>query len=185
MKLIAGLGNPGPQYRMTRHNIGFRVVDVLADRLQTNFKSGKGRYIYGDAHYRQEKVILLKPLTYMNLSGEAISHALHYWKIETEDLLVVVDDINLPLGKLRARAQGSAGGQKGLFSIISILNDDEFPRLRFGIDQPPPGQNWADYVLQTFEKDEIERVGEMIDTAADACLHWIENGIEAMMSRYN
>ncbi len=185
MKLIVGLGNPGSLYAATRHNVGFNIVDKLARRFGLCFKSGKGPYVYGDIYYKQKKIVLLKPMTYMNLSGEAVSHALNYRKIDSRDLLVVVDDLNLPVGKLRGRAKGSSGGHKGLNSIIAGLNTDYFSRLRIGIQHPEQDRNWADYVLEPFARAEREVIDETLEIAADACLYWVENGIENMMSKFN
>ncbi len=185
MKLIVGLGNPGQNYSKTRHNIGFRVVDTLADRFDQKFSAGKGDYVYSQFNHNGEKVLLLKPLTYMNLSGQAVQNALHFWKLSPIDLLVVVDDLNLPLGKLRCRSKGSAGGQKGLISVINCLASDEFARLRIGIDKPPPNQEWAAFVLQPFTKAEEAIVNVALENACEACLCWLRDGLEIAMREFN
>jgi PTH1 family peptidyl-tRNA hydrolase len=190
MKAIVGLGNPGARYRGTRHNIGFAVVDELARRWAVEFESApadaliaKWRPIDADA------VLLVKPLTFMNLSGEATGTLVRYFRIDLADLLIVVDDVHLPLGKLRARARGSAGGHNGLKSIIVHLGDD-FSRLRVGVGRGPEGEgrvrgDLADHVLSRFEPDEKPDVDRMIARAADAAATFITSGIAGMMNAYN
>lgn len=184
MKLIVGLGNPGKDYEKTRHNIGFRIVDRLVTELNGIFKPGKGRFLYAEGSQRSEKIIMLKPTTYMNLSGEAVGPALHFWKLEPPDLLVVADDLNLPFAKLRLRAKGSAGGQNGLKSVIQVLKSDEFARLRFGIGSPSAATH-SDYVLNPFHKDEEAALPEALGRAVDACRLWASDGILAAMNKYN
>jgi PTH1 family peptidyl-tRNA hydrolase len=185
VKLIVGLGNPGAKYRDTRHNIGFAVVDELARRAGVPFASAPvealiARIRGGDAG----PVLLAKPMTFMNASGEAVGGLARYFKIAQADLLVVVDEVQLPLGKLRARARGSAGGHNGLKSLIGHLGDD-FPRLRIGVGRGDMRRDLADHVLARFEADEAAEVERMTARAADASEMFITSGIEAVMNAYN
>jgi peptidyl-tRNA hydrolase, PTH1 family len=182
VKLIAGLGNPGAKYHGTRHNVGFGVVDELARRAGVGFESSPAEAIV--ARWRASDTLLMKPLTFMNHSGQAIGEVLRYFKIEIADLLVVVDEAQLPLGKLRARARGSAGGHNGLKSVIAHVGD-EFPRLRVGVGRGDDRRDLADHVLARFEKDEAAEVERMILRAADAGETFITSGIEAVMNRFN
>jgi len=185
MYAIVGLGNPGTEYRGTRHNVGFEVVDELARRASVAFESApadaliaKWRRADGDA------VMLVKPMTFMNLSGQAIGDLLRYFKIEPADLLVVVDEAQLPLGKLRARMRGSAGGHNGLKNVIAHLGE-EFSRLRIGVGRGDSRRDLADHVLAKFDKDEGAEVERMITRAADAAETFINSGIAAVMNQYN
>jgi len=189
MKLIAGLGNPGPRYRGTRHNIGFAVVDELARRAGVDFESSRADALV--ARWRgpeRADALLVKPLTYMNASGQAVGELVRYFRVGLPDLLVIVDEVQLPLGKLRARARGSAGGHNGLKSIIAQLGPD-FPRLRVGIGRVPasgePRRDLADFVLDRFDASERDQVARMTARAADAAEMFITSGIEAVMNRYN
>ncbi len=182
MKLIAGLGNPGPKYRGTRHNVGFDVLDTLAARASTSFDSAPGDALM--ARWRLHDTLLVKPLTFMNNSGEAIGELLRYFKIDLVDLLVVVDEVQLPLGKLRARARGSAGGHNGLKSVIAHLGDG-FARLRLGVGRGDDRRDLADHVLSRFEGDETAEVDRMITRAADASETFISAGIAAVMNQFN
>ena len=188
MKAIVGLGNPGAKYRGTRHNIGFAVVDELARRWGVAFESAPADALI--ARWRPADagpVLLVKPLTFMNASGEAIGALGRYFKIEIGDLLIVVDEVQLPLGKIRARARGSAGGHNGLKSIIAHLGDD-FSRLRIGVGRGPEVHDTADladHVLSRFEPDEKADVERMIERAADAAATFITSGIAAVMNAYN
>lgn len=183
-KVVVGLGNPGARYLGTRHNIGFNVVDYLAEspragRFQTRFQ-GQVAELREDGR----KLLLIKPETYMNLSGRCVREVLAFYKVPREDLLVVCDDINLPLGKLRVRARGSDGGQKGLRDIRAHLGTEEYARLRIGVGAP--GQaDAADYVLSRFRPGEREAVELAIHTAAQAILVWAARGIEVCMNQYN
>ena len=185
MKLVVGLGNPGRQYEGTRHNVGFAVLAELAGKLgQTRPKSKfHGEVIEADLY--GQRALLLSPLTYMNRSGLSVQEAKSFYKIPEEDLLIVCDDLNLPLGKLRFRAKGSAGGQKGLEDIVRRLGTEEFPRLRIGIGSPPEDREWADYVLRKFAKCEIPGVELAVGQAADAVVAWAREGVEFCMNRYN
>lgn len=184
MKLVAGLGNPGARYRATRHNIGFEILDELARRHQVEFGAGRGDAL--EARVRgQADALLVKPLTFMNLSGRAIGDALRYYRIDPADLLVITDDVNLPLGRLRARARGSAGGHNGLASIIEVLGTSEFPRLRVGVGRGDVRRDLADHVLARFEAEETATVESTIARAADAVTVFLAEGIAAVMNQFN
>lgn len=188
-RLVVGLGNPGRKYRRTRHNVGFDVVELLAQRWQ----AGPGREGFNsrlaDAapsrNGRVAKVTLLEPETFMNRSGQAVKKAVDFYKAEPANLLVILDDMNLPLGQLRARPEGSAGGQKGLDDILRHLGTREVPRLRLGIGQPPAGWDPADFVLSRFSNEELEEIKTAQQEAADAVEDWIFDGLESVMERYN
>jgi len=186
VKLIVGLGNPGPRYRQTRHNIGFMVLDRLAGRLGAPSWREKYSAETAEANHRGERLVLLKPLTYMNRSGTAVAQAARNNADDfARDLLVVVDDVNLPLGRLRLRGGGSAGGHNGLKSLIEHLGTPEFPRLRIGVGEAGPRDDLADHVLSKFRKDEWPEVEAAIDRAADAVLSFIEQGLERAMNSFN
>jgi peptidyl-tRNA hydrolase, PTH1 family len=183
VKLIVGLGNPGGKYRGTRHNIGFAVVDELARRTGVEFDSAPVEALVAKVR-GAEPVLLAKPMTFMNASGEAVGGLARYFKIEPPDLLVVVDEAQLPLGKLRARARGSAGGHNGLKSLIAHLGE-EFARLRIGVGRGEQRRDLADHVLARFEADEAAEVERMTARAADASEMFVTSGIEAVMNAYN
>jgi PTH1 family peptidyl-tRNA hydrolase len=185
MKLIVGLGNPGKQYEHTRHNIGFEVIDALAERLHISLDQAKFKGIYGSGHIDGEKVFLLKPLTFMNLSGESIIALMNFYQIEVEDLLVIYDDLDLPVGRIRLRQKGSAGGHNGIKSIISHLGTGEFNRIRVGINRPSNGMPIVDYVLGRFSKEEQDQIQEAVDRSADACEEWIKKPFLQVMNTYN
>lgn len=185
MKLIVGLGNPGPKYEGTRHNIGFAVVDYLAaapgvERWRNRFQSQVASATEGS-----EPILLMKPDTFMNLSGRAVREALDFYKLTAADVLVICDDLALPLGKLRIRAKGSHGGQNGLRNIQELLGTQDFTRLRVGIDAPNEHQDAADYVLGRFKPGERSAVEDAIARAAQAILVWVKEGNEACMNRFN
>ena len=183
MKLIVGLGNPGAKYRGTRHNIGFAVLDELAARWQVSFESAPVDALIAKVRGADE-VLLAKPLTFMNASGEAVGALLRYYKIEIADLLVVVDDVQLPLGKLRARVRGSAGGHNGLKSIVAHVGD-AFSRLRIGVGRGDPRRDLADHVLTRFDADEAAEVERVTARAADAAEMFVTSGIGAVMNGFN
>lgn len=185
MRLVVGLGNPGRKYQGSRHNVGFVVLGEVGRKFGTSRPKAKfhGEVVEADLH--GEKALLLGPLTYMNNSGSSVLEAKRFYKIPDEDLLVVCDDMNLPLGKLRFRAKGSSGGQKGLDDIVRRLGTEEFARLRIGIGPPPEGWVWADYVLSKFTKQEIPEVEMAVATAADAVAAWAGEGVEFCMNQYN
>jgi len=182
VKLIVGLGNPGAKYKGTRHNVGFEVIDELARRAAVTFESAPAEALI--AKWRAADAMLAKPLTFMNLSGQAVGELTRYFKIEIPDLLVIVDEAQLPLGKLRARARGSAGGHKGLKSIIAHLGD-EFSRLRVGVGRGEHDRDLADHVLARFDKSEASEVERMTTRAADAAEMFIASGIAAVMNGFN
>jgi PTH1 family peptidyl-tRNA hydrolase len=183
VKLIVGLGNPGAKYRGTRHNIGFAVLDELAARRQVSFESAPVDALIAKVRGADE-VLLAKPLTFMNASGEAVGALLRYYKIEIADLLVVVDDVQLPLGKLRARVRGSAGGHNGLKSIVAHVGD-AFSRLRIGVGRGDPRRDLADHVLTRFDADEAAEVERVTARAADAAEMFVTSGIGAVMNGFN
>jgi peptidyl-tRNA hydrolase, PTH1 family len=184
VKLIVGLGNPGAQYKGTRHNIGFAVIDEIARRASAGFESAPADAVIAKWRRPDGTALLAKPLTFMNLSGQAVGEIARYFKIEIADLLIVVDEAQLPLGKLRARARGSAGGHNGLKSVIAHLGD-EFARLRIGVGRGEQERDLADHVLSRFEKEEAAEVERMTARAADAAEMFITSGIEAVMNAFN
>jgi len=184
MKLIAGLGNPTEKYAGTRHNMGFMVIDEMAKRLFIDVDKRMKKAEVGMGTYRGEKILLAKPQTFMNLSGESIQPLMDFYKIPPEDILVIVDDINLAPGNLRIRGAGSAGGHNGLKSIISCLGTEGFARLRLGVGAKT-GNDLADYVLGHFTKEEQPLIREAVELAADAALLFVTDGVEEAMNRYN
>jgi len=189
VKMIAGLGNPGPDYARNRHNIGFQCVDLLArrhaidlSRMQQRARLGSGWITRGP---QRVKVLVVKPLTFMNASGQAVGPLAKYYQIEPQDLLVVHDDLDLASGMLRLRANGSSGGQNGIKSIIERLGSQDFHRARVGIGRPPGRMDPADYVLQDFSAAEEEVFTSLRQTICDAIECWLFEGIEAAMNRYN
>ena len=188
-KLIVGLGNPGPRYARNRHNIGFQCVDLLARRHQLDMGRLQHRASVGNGWLTRRdqrcKVILAKPLTYMNASGQAVGPLLRFYQIEPEDLIVVHDDLDLESGKLRLRRNGSSGGQRGIQSIIQHLGSQEFHRARIGIGRPPGRMDPADYVLQDFTPAEEEVFAVLREKVCDALECWVFEGIEAAMNQYN
>ena len=182
MKAIVGLGNPGREYAGTRHNIGFAIVDELARRGGVQFDSAPADALI--ARWRPLDTMLAKPMTFMNLSGQAVGELLRYFKIDAGDLLIVVDEVQLPLGKIRARARGSAGGHNGLKSVIEHLGPD-FARLRVGVGRGDERRDLADHVLARFDKAEADEVERMTMRAADAAEMFITSGIGAVMNGFN
>jgi PTH1 family peptidyl-tRNA hydrolase len=185
MKVIVGLGNPGTQYRQTRHNVGFEVVGRLARRLQAPLPKVKFEGEISEVAIGDEKVLLLTPLTYMNASGASVLAVRDFYKLSPEHILVICDDLALPLGKLRLRAKGSSGGQKGLEDILRRLGTEEVPRLRVGIGPLPPGRDAAQFVLARFTREEQPVIDAALDRAADAAVVWVEQGIVAAMNQFN
>lgn len=185
VKIVAGLGNPGARYKHTRHNLGFEVLDLVAERLGVQIDREKSRGLIAEARHGSEKLLLVKPLTYMNRSGDCLA-ALARNRVDTpENVLTVVDDINLPLGRVRIRRGGSAGGHNGLESIIERLGSRDFPRLRLGVGQERRDRDLADFVLAKFHPDEWPAVREVTALAADAVLYWVEHGVEQAMNQFN
>ena len=185
MYLIAGLGNPTREYEKTRHNVGFEAIDILADKAGTTVTEKKHKALYGKGYIGGQKVILAKPQTYMNLSGESIREIADFYKIEPENIIILCDDINLSEGQLRIRLKGSAGGHNGLKNIISHLGTQEFPRIRIGVGEKPRGMDLADYVLGRFPKEQQAVMEEAYRDAAEAACMMIEDGADAARNHYN
>lgn len=185
MKLVVGLGNPGRRYEGTRHNLGYAVVAEVARRYATSPPQARFQGEVVDADLAGQRALLLSPVTYMNQSGASVQEAMGFYKLPTEDLLVICDDLNLPLGKLRMRAQGSSGGQKGLEDIIRRLGTEQFPRLRIGIGAPPEGWDATRYVLGKFTDEERPAIEEAIRRGADAVVVWAREGIQSCMNQYH
>ena len=185
MYLSVGLGNPTREYEPTRHNAGFDAVDMLADRLNISVKEKKHKGLCGKGMLGAEKVILLKPQTYMNLSGESVRAAADFYKIDHEHIIVMYDDIDLDVGKLRVRAKGSAGGHNGIKNIIAHLGTQEFPRVRIGVGAKPDRMDLADYVLGRFPQVEQSVMEDAFKEAAEAAAAIVEDGIDAAMNRFN
>ncbi|UZJ40301.1 aminoacyl-tRNA hydrolase [Prosthecochloris sp. SCSIO W1101] len=185
MKLIAGLGNPEKRHENTRHNIGFEVIDEMARTFQTGFTSGKGNFHYAKISHRGEPVLLLKPMTYMNLSGHAVVAAMNFYKIGIGDILVICDDLNIPLGSIRLRAKGSAGGQNGLKHIIQCLGREDFARLRVGIGMDRPTGSYSSFVLGRFGEEDRKIIDKIIPVCADAALDFVQHGMEHAMNHFN
>lgn len=183
--LIVGLGNPGREYQQNRHNVGFMVIDRLAQRLGAGFSRLEQKALITKTDHQGRRLILAKPQTYMNLSGKAVGALLRYYKVPLENLMVAYDDVDIPFGTLRLRYAGGAGGQKGMKSIIQQLGTQDFPRLRVGIDRPPGRMAAADYVLQDFSRDEVEMLPQITDEAADAILLFVREGLDAAMNQFN
>ena len=187
MKLIAGLGNPGKEYQNTRHNSGFMAVDLLADRLNASITSNKFNALIAQVRIKGEAVLLMKPLTYMNESGSAVSQAVSYYKIDPQDILIIHDDMDLPVGSVRIRKKGSAGGQKGMKSIISCLNTDEIARIRIGVGHSARGNHKIvpDWVLSPISKEDREIFHTALQASADAAYDWVYKDMDIVMSEYN
>lgn len=185
MFLFVGLGNPGLKYALTRHNTGFWVIDEMAARGKVNLREIAGRSCLARAKFAGREVILAKPLTFMNRSGLATRALLRHFALKPEDLLVIYDDLDLPLGRLRLRPKGGSGGHRGLASIINFLQTADFPRLRLGIGRPEVTGNGADYVLSTFTPKEEEQILKTVQTAADALETFLAQGLQEAMNRYN
>lgn len=183
--LIVGLGNPGREYRQNRHNIGFMLMDRLASNLGESFSRVESRALITKTKYKDHRLILAKPQTYMNNSGQAISSLYRYYKIPVEKLLVIYDDVDLPFGKLRIRPAGGSGGHRGMKSVIESLGTEEFPRLRIGIGRPPGRREAADHVLQDFSKEEGKYLTELLDGGIEAVLTYITDGIDQAMNQFN
>lgn len=183
--LIVGLGNPGKDYEKTRHNIGFRCVDAIAEKHGLSFSKKQSKSRLAEGNVGDVRLLLVKPQTYMNASGEALRGLVDFYKIPVDHVLVISDDMDIPLGTLRIRLKGSAGGQKGLKSIMDHLGTQDVYRLRVGIGRPPGRMNPADYVLQDFGKDEQILLVETLDRVVKAVGTWMRHGITAMMNRHN
>lgn len=184
MKLVAGLGNPGNRYENTRHNVGFRVIDALAERSRIKVNRRRFAGLCGQGQVAGRRVTLLKPMTYMNRSGRSVGQWVGFYKLPLADIIVVVDDVALPLGRLRIRRQGSAGGHRGLEDVIRHLGEDGFCRLRVGIEQVQ-GPGMVDHVLSPFLPHEREAIESAIERAADAVTCWLREGPDQAMNQYN
>ena len=184
--LIVGLGNPGKEYTRTRHNCGFRALDILADKLGCKVDKGKFQGLYGQCNYRGKKLLLLKPQTYMNLSGRSVLQLSAYFNVPPQRIIVMFDDISLEPGRLRIRNDGSAGGHNGIKSIISELGSQDFPRVKIGVgSKPTPEYNLADWVLSSFSALEEKALGPALERAADAALCIMEQGVPEAANRFN
>jgi PTH1 family peptidyl-tRNA hydrolase len=183
--LVVGLGNPGAEYERHRHNIGFRVADALADHLRVTLRRGKVNALVADAHDRNRWIVLAKPMTYMNLSGDAVGPLARYFRIPPERVVAVYDEIDLPFGELRLKVGGGTAGHNGVESLIRSLGTKEFGRVRCGVGRPPGSRDAADYVLKPFGKREEPIVAVMVQEAADAVLAIVDEGFAAAQNRYN
>ena len=187
MKLISGLGNPGRRYRYTRHNVGFLAVDRIAKDLSIRLRKSRtlGSLI-GEGNYKDDRIILQEPLTFMNLSGRALKAVAEARGIDTDRIVVVCDDVNLSFGKIRVRKSGSSGGHNGLKSAIEHLQTDLFPRIRIGVGREGiAGSDLTDYVLGKFERDELERIDEILSMVCEAVRTYLSDGIETAMNQFN
>ncbi|ANS76381.1 peptidyl-tRNA hydrolase [Paenibacillus yonginensis] len=185
MKWIVGLGNPGPKYEKTRHNIGWMALDALAERHQIAIKQSKCKALIGEGNIGGTKVYLIKPMTFMNLSGEAVRAFMDYYKVPLEDLIVVYDDLDTEVGKIRLRYQGSSGGHNGIKSIIQHTGTQTFNRIRMGISRPEPGYAIIDYVLGTFPKQQAEALKSSIEQTCDALEYSLQATFEQTMAKFN
>jgi peptidyl-tRNA hydrolase, PTH1 family len=183
--LLIGLGNPGREYRDNRHNLGFMVIDRLIVRLNARGMKVQSKAIVTTATYEERKLILAKPQTYMNLSGQSAQGLLNFYKLPMENMLIAHDDLDLPFGTIRIRPGGGPGGQKGMASTIERLGTKDFPRLRLGIGRPPGRMDPAAYVLQDFSRDEMKMLSEVVDRAAEAALTFVVEGLNKAMNKYN
>ena len=186
MYLVIGLGNPGHEYSWTRHNIGFEVIDYISKLYDIRVSKIKHKALLGEGIIQGEKVILAKPQTYMNNSGESVREMKEWYKVDTKNMIIIYDDISLPTGKLRIRPKGSAGGHNGIKSIIYQLNTDVFPRIKIGVGQPDyPDYDLADYVLGRFSKEEENDIIKAVKDAAQAVATIIQSGIDVAMNKFN
>jgi len=185
MKLVVGLGNPGAKYEGTRHNVGYAAVDLLAARHFVQWEAAPRGAPGLIGRWRAADVVLAKPLTFMNLSGDAIVPLLHFYKIEVPDLLVIVDEVQLPTGRLRIRGDGSAGGHNGLKSIVASLGTMAFPRMRIGVGRGDSRRDLADHVLARFDADERDVIADAVERAADAAEGFVTDGLAVAMNRFN
>jgi peptidyl-tRNA hydrolase, PTH1 family len=183
--LIAGLGNPGRKFEHNRHNIGFMLLNHLSAKFGVSFGQVESKSLVAKAVYHGERIILIKPQTFMNNSGSAVNALVNFYKVPLENLLVAYDDVDLPFGTLRIRPTGGSAGQKGMQSIIERLGTDEFPRLRIGTGRPPGKMDAADYVLRDFPNDEADLLREILDRAVEAVSTYLEDGLERAMNLYN
>lgn len=185
MYIIAGLGNPTKEYDKTRHNVGFSVIDALADQYNIDVSERKHKALCGRGAIEGQKVVLMKPQTFMNLSGESIRAAVDFYKVDPEDIIIIYDDISLEPGQLRIRMKGSAGGHNGIKNIIAHLGTQEFPRIKVGVGAKPPRMDLADYVLSRFSQGEQRLMDDAFKEAADAAVMMMTDGAERAMNHFN
>ena len=185
MYVIVGLGNPGKQYEHTRHNVGFDVIDILAKEYGISVTKIKHKALIGEGRVGNEKVLLVKPQTYMNLSGETLIDIYNYYKVDSNNIVVIYDDIDLDVGKIRIRKKGSGGTHNGMRSILKCLGTNEFPRVRVGVSKPRPGQDLADFVLSRFRKEESSDIQDGLEKAAKSVDCIIRENIDLSMNKYN
>lgn len=183
--LIIGLGNPGREYRDNRHNVGFMLVDRIAVRLNARGMKVQSKAIVMDAKYEERKLILAKPQTFMNLSGQSVQGLAHFYKVPFTNLMILSDDLDIPFGTIRIRASGGPGGQRGLGSILEQLGTKDIPRLRIGIGRPPGRMDPAAYVLQDFSRDEVKELSGILDHGADAVFAFVTHGLNKAMNDFN
>lgn len=183
--LIVGLGNPGREYRTSRHNIGFMLLDQMAKRDGETFSRFEARALIVKTRYLDHRLILAKPQTFMNNSGQSARSLVHFYKVPFQRMMVAYDDVDLPLGKLRVRPSGGSGGHRGMKSIIESMGTEDFPRLRIGIGRPPGRMDAADYVLQDFRKEEQMQLTDILDRSIEAVLTFIAKGIDEAMNQFN
>ena len=183
--LLIGLGNPGREYANTRHNFGFMLIDRLAVRLNARGMKVQSKAIVMNTTYEEYKLILAKPQTFMNLSGQSVQGLIHFYKIPLTNVMILSDDMDLPFGTIRIRASGGPGGQRGLSSNIERLGTKDVPRLRLGIGRPPGRMDPANYVLQNFSRDDMQAISEILDHAADAVLAFVSHGLNKAMNEFN
>jgi PTH1 family peptidyl-tRNA hydrolase len=183
--LLIGLGNPGREYQNNRHNFGFMLIDRIAVRINAQGLKVQSKAIVTTGTYQDRKIILAKPQTYMNLSGQAAQGLLNFYKLPIEHMLIAHDDLDIPFGTIRIRPKGGPGGQGGMASTIEKLGTKDFPRLRLGIGRPPGRMDPAAFVLQDFSREEMKILSEILDRAADAALEFVVNGVEKAMNKYN
>ncbi|CCL35777.1 TPA: aminoacyl-tRNA hydrolase [Clostridioides difficile] len=185
MYVVVGLGNPGKKYEKTRHNVGFDVIDILAKEYNISVTKIKHKALIGEGRVGTEKVLLVKPQTYMNLSGETLIDIYKYYKVDLSNIVVVYDDIDLEVGKIRIRKKGSGGTHNGMKSITKCLGSNDFPRVRVGVSKPEAGQDLADFVLSRFRKEESDNINEALEKAAYAIDSIIRENIDMSMNKYN
>lgn len=185
MYIIVGLGNPGKQYEHTRHNVGFEVIDILADQIGICIEEKKHKALCGRGILEGQKVVLVKPQTFMNLSGESVRAIFDFYKVESKDIIIVYDDVSLEPGQLRIRGKGSAGGHNGIKNIIAHLGTQEFPRVKVGVGEKPKGMDLADYVLSRFSKEEQDTMEEAFHEAVNAVAMMVKQDIDSAMNHFN
>jgi len=185
MRLIIGLGNPGAEYAGTRHNVGFEAINKLAYDHVINVTKAKRRALIGEGEIFMQKCLLIKPQTFMNLSGESVRDHIEFYKAESSDIIVIYDDVDIPLGEIRIRKQGSAGSHNGMKNIIYQIESDEFIRVRIGIGEKPPKWDLADYVLSKFKKEEFDGMVQGVTKACDAVEVILKDGVDAAMNKFN